>query len=280
MCVACAGTCAAEARRKLNSSRCGPLNRGAARRRRELEQAIASDDVVASRTATHVLGLLSVLPAPLRLRLLMSCLRLLRLGPLASIRIPSPRPLCPSGLTTLLFRPRLRFSLLVRRPRPLACVFVLLMTVVADRLRLGTLNVATLAGRVATVVALCVSLGLDLLALQETRVPVHSRASVEAAFAKAGWHCVLGPHAEAIDGKPQYGTAIISRVPVVQFALPETLVLKGRGCGVRVHRATGRPFLCTNLYLELQLWVCVVGSYFKSPQPGPYTLNPKSLTKP
>ena len=123
------------------------------------------------------------------------------------------------------------------------------MTVAADRLRLGTLNVATLAGRVATVVALCVSLGLDLLALQETRVPVHSRSSVEAAFAKAGWHCVLGPHAEAIDGKPHYGTAIISRVPVVPFALPETLLPRGRGCGVRVHRATGRPFLCTNLYL-------------------------------
>ncbi|CAE7419819.1 unnamed protein product [Symbiodinium sp. CCMP2592] len=122
-------------------------------------------------------------------------------------------------------------------------------TVAVDTLRLGTLNVATLAGRVATVIALCVTLGLDILALQETRVPQHSRASVEAAFAKAGWHCTLGPSAVSTDGKPLYGTAIVSRVPVVPFALPETLLPQGRGCGVRVHRAVGRPVLCTNLYL-------------------------------
>ena len=123
------------------------------------------------------------------------------------------------------------------------------MKVAVDTLRLGTLNVATLAGRVATIIALCVTLGLDILALQETRVPQHSRASVEAAFAKAGWHCTLGPSAVSADGKPLYGTAIVSRVPVVPFALPATLLPQGRGCGVRVHRAVGRPVLCTNLYL-------------------------------
>ena len=98
------------------------------------------------------------------------------------------------------------------------------MKVAVDTLRLGTLNVATLAGRVATIIALCVTLGLDILALQETRVPQHSRASVEAAFAKVGWHCTLGPSAVSADGKPLYGTAIVSRVPVVPFALPETLL--------------------------------------------------------
>ncbi|CAE7549074.1 pol, partial [Symbiodinium necroappetens] len=59
------------------------------------------------------------------------------------------------------------------------------MTPPPERLRLGTLNVATLAGRVATVLALATTLALDVLVLQETHVPHHSRGTVESAFAKA-----------------------------------------------------------------------------------------------
>ena len=56
------------------------------------------------------------------------------------------------------------------------------MTRPGDCVRIGTLNTGTLAGRVATVAALATMLSLDVLALQETRVPVHSRSAVESAF--------------------------------------------------------------------------------------------------
>ena len=72
----------------------------------------------------------------------------------------------------------------------------------------------------ATVAALAAMLSLDVLALQETRVPDHSRSAVESAFRHAGWHCALGSQAVAATGQVQYGTAILSRLPVLPFALP------------------------------------------------------------
>ena len=118
-----------------------------------------------------------------------------------------------------------------------------------DVLRLGTLNVGTLAGRVATVLALCATLALDFVALQETRVPAHSRASVEAACRKSGWICHLDAQAVSSSGRTQYGTAILARVPVSPFALPPGLLPPGRGSAVRLHRPVGRPLLVVNVYL-------------------------------
>eukprot|EP00439_Symbiodinium_sp_Y106_P072455 s897_g13.t1 len=92
-------------------------------------------------------------------------------------------------------------------------------------------------------------LALDVLALQETRVPVHSRSAVESAFRHAGWNCVLGSQAVAATGQVQYGTAILSRLPVLPFALPADLLPDGRGSAVRLHRPSGRPVLLINVYL-------------------------------
>ncbi|CAE7271763.1 unnamed protein product, partial [Symbiodinium sp. CCMP2456] len=46
-----------------------------------------------------------------------------------------------------------------------------------------------------------------------------------------------------------YGTAILSRLPVMPFALPEGLLPVGRGSAVRLHRPVGRPIILLNLYL-------------------------------
>ena len=123
------------------------------------------------------------------------------------------------------------------------------MTQPGDRVRIVALNTGTLAGRVATVAALAVLLSLDVLALQETRVPDHSRAAVESAFRHAGWNCVLGSQAADTAGQVQYGAAILSRLPVMPFALPEGLLPVGRGSAVRLHRPVGRPIILINLYL-------------------------------
>ena len=123
------------------------------------------------------------------------------------------------------------------------------MTRPADRVKLGTLNTGTLAGRVATVLGLCAMLSLDVLALQETRVPPHSRSAVESAFRQAGWTCALGSQAVSSSGQVQYGTAIISRLPVMPFALPAGLLPDGRATAARLHRPTGRPILLLNVYL-------------------------------
>ena len=117
------------------------------------------------------------------------------------------------------------------------------MTRPGDCVRIGTLNTGTLAGRVATVAALAAMLSLDVLALQETRVPDHSRSAVESAFRHAGWHCALGSQAVAATA------AILSRLPVMPFALPAGLLPDGRGSAVRLHRPTGRPILLIHVYL-------------------------------
>jgi exonuclease III len=57
-------------------------------------------------------------------------------------------------------------------------------------LRIGTLNVQGLAYKLSSVLALALTLQLDILCLQETNLTIHSIPSAQLAAASAGWNLV------------------------------------------------------------------------------------------
>ena len=117
------------------------------------------------------------------------------------------------------------------------------------RLRVGTLNTQTVAGRLASVLELGNVHHLDVLCLQETRIPLHARPAVEAGAVTAGWRALIGSQGVATSGNVQYGTAIFTRAHADLHVLPEGLLPEGRGMAARIHRAQARPLLLINLYL-------------------------------
>ncbi|CAE7863325.1 trmA, partial [Symbiodinium microadriaticum] len=178
--------CCAHATSRFNllSRSCGPVVRGAARLRRHLQTACDSPDVVAKRTAEfalHVLG--DALPAA-------------PLAPPPPPTVTSLADMCADGLQY----PAVPLGL---ANRTAASSSGLAGTESGAFLSLRcTLNVATLVGRVATVLALATTLALDVLVLQ------------------AGWRCHLGDQALTNDGKP---TNVLLLCAPPRLALSSTL---------------------------------------------------------
>ena len=80
-----------------------------------------------------------------------------------------------------------------------------------DRLRVGTLNVSSLAGRLPEGMAILKSQQLDVLALQETRVANHSRSAVAAAARREGFETLF---LDRLEGSMAGGLLVFSRSPM------------------------------------------------------------------
>ena len=65
-------------------------------------------------------------------------------------------------------------------------------------LRVGTLNVRTLTGKIGAVAALATEAGVNVLAMQETRLASDAARSSSSAFRAAGWTLHQGP--QRLDG--------------------------------------------------------------------------------
>ena len=70
-------------------------------------------------------------------------------------------------------------------------------------LRVGTLNVRTLTGKIGAVAALATEAGVNVLAMQETRLSSDAARSSSSAFRAAGWTLHQGPQGR--DGRGSTG---------------------------------------------------------------------------
>ena len=121
-------------------------------------------------------------------------------------------------------------------------------------LRIATLNVRSLKGKMPEVLQLADSLSVDILCLQEVRLSEDNLLAASHAAKRSGWQFFASPCAMNNAGAPTAGVAILSKWPVDKYVLPDpSCVLRaqqGRWQIMRVHRPGSRPFLCVNLYLH------------------------------
>ena len=122
-------------------------------------------------------------------------------------------------------------------------------------LKIGTLNVRALQGKMAEVMSLANDHSLDILCLQEVRLSEDNMLSAHHAAKRGGWTFLPGPCAIDSQGAPTAGVAVLSRWPVEKKALPldvdsELLHHRGRWQVLQVHRPANRPFVMVNLYLH------------------------------
>ena len=121
-------------------------------------------------------------------------------------------------------------------------------------LRIATLNVCTLKGKMPEVLQLAEKHSIDILCLQEVRLSADNLLAAFHAAKRSGWQFLASPCAINNAGAPTAGVAILSKWPVDKFVLPhepiELQTFKGRWQCVRVHRPGLRPFFCANLYLH------------------------------
>ena len=115
-------------------------------------------------------------------------------------------------------------------------------------LRVGTLNVRSLLGRAAMVLELASEWRLDVLLIQEARLPRDSYGSLQALAQSHGWQVVVHEQGLTAQGSAQWGCVTLTRWPLEPLAAPEWLPA-GRGGLMRVWRPFARPFLLCNLYL-------------------------------
>ena len=121
-------------------------------------------------------------------------------------------------------------------------------------IRIGTLNVQSLTGKMPQVITLAETHNLDVLCLQETRLTPDNLLSAQHAAKKAGWQWIAGETASNAIGGPQAGVATLSRWTVDTWSPPavshELRAHKARWQLLRLHRPGARPIICINLYLH------------------------------
>ncbi len=103
-------------------------------------------------------------------------------------------------------------------------------------LRVGTLNVHTLVGRVCNVIDIAEQHELDILALQEVKIPDNCLLAVAATASSRGWRFIPGDCDTDRAGKPRKGVAWLARWPVaaaVQPPMPDEF--KKHDTKARVH---------------------------------------------
>ena len=118
-----------------------------------------------------------------------------------------------------------------------------------SRLRVGTLNVRALSGRLPAVLELAAQAALDILCLQETRLLDESVKAAATAANACSWKFVPGPQAMDAQGRPRAGVAFLSQWPLEVVAGPDDARCRGRFMVAKVHRPSQRPFLLANAYL-------------------------------
>ena len=118
------------------------------------------------------------------------------------------------------------------------------------KLRIGTLNVTTLTGRLVHVLEIMDVHSLDVLALQECRVTPMNRLALQAALKRRGLFFHIGPASPTMSrhGVPCVfvrGCAVISRVPIYPVSLPLHLP---RDRVVAVKILLGEPLTLWNIH--------------------------------
>ena len=124
------------------------------------------------------------------------------------------------------------------------------MTTAHQTLRVGTLNVRSLGGRLAGVLEIATTGHLDILCLQETRVSDDSWSAVNGACNKQGWKIFPGGQDATACGAVSGGILIISKWPVEALSIPTRVTSPVRAMALKVYRPRQRPLLLINVYLH------------------------------
>ena len=114
-------------------------------------------------------------------------------------------------------------------------------------LRVATWNVVSLPGRLVAVCRRARRLGIQILCLQEVRVPPSQRKAVISLAGKFGWTLHLSDELADKQGNPTAGTAILERVGAMHaesdFGMP------GRVCRVKMETKDG-PLDVYSVYIH------------------------------
>ena len=116
-------------------------------------------------------------------------------------------------------------------------------------IRVGTMNVRTLTGRIGAVAALATEMGINILAMQETRLASDATRSSHAAFRAAGWTLHQGTQGRDGRGVVTAGVACISDIPAQMIDIARALAHDGRVMALKVGRHGLRPLIVVNIYL-------------------------------
>ena len=119
-----------------------------------------------------------------------------------------------------------------------------------NRMRLATLNVQTLTGRLPNIIDLMSDLELDILFLQETRVSYASRPTL-VAFAKAqGFNLVTSEPSMDANGAIIGGLAILTRWPIQHIATPTSISGQESVQLIKIHRPDDQPLIAVNVHFN------------------------------
>ena len=124
------------------------------------------------------------------------------------------------------------------------------MTGSDSTMRLGTMNVRSLGGRLGGVLDFADSNNLHALCLQETRVNNHSWNAVTRAVKARGWQLFPGPQGRNSKNVVDGGTLVLTKWPAEAMAFPVDLVSVERSMAVKLYRPQQRPLLLINVYLH------------------------------
>ena len=124
------------------------------------------------------------------------------------------------------------------------------MTGTSSTLRLGTMNVRSLSGRLGGVFELAKTEQIDVLCLQETRVNVDSWSAVKSAANQRKWQ--VFPGGQGVDAKNVVigGTLVLSKWPAEALAIPSQFAPADRAMALKLFRPHQRPLLLINVYLH------------------------------
>ena len=123
------------------------------------------------------------------------------------------------------------------------------MTSHGQTLRVGTLNVRSLTGKVGAVAALAAEARVNVLAMQETMISQDSIKATANAFRAAGWELHRGSQGLDARGGACSGVAFITDVPAQLVAIPTELEFGGRIAAIKVARLQQRPLLVLSIYM-------------------------------
>ena len=112
-------------------------------------------------------------------------------------------------------------------------------------IRVGTLNVRALTGKIGAVAALATEVGVNVLA----RLAPDAAKSSRAAFRSAGWILHQGPQGRDARGNVSAGVAFITDIPPQMIAIPKDLEHDGRIMALMVGRQGLRPRIVISIYL-------------------------------
>ena len=110
------------------------------------------------------------------------------------------------------------------------------MTGSDSTMRLGTMNVRSLGGRLGGVLDFAQLQNLHVLCLQETRVNNHSWNAVTRAVKARGWQLFPGPQGRNSKNVVEGGTLVLTKWPAEALALPVDMVSVERSMAVKLYR--------------------------------------------